>query len=60
MTVINKGETMINQEKKEKIEKFAKIISIIALTILITSSFYTIYTLRPENGFMIETIFKNN
>jgi len=59
MTLINKGESMTKNERTEKIEKFAKIISIIALTMLITSSLYTIYTLRPENGFMIENIIKH-
>jgi len=41
-----------------KKEKIIATIFIASFMLVILSSIFTIYQLRPENGFMIETIFK--
>jgi len=51
-SIKNKGE---NMTKKEKI---IATIFIASFMLVIISSIFTIYQLRPENGFMIEKIFK--
>lgn len=42
-----------------KKEKLASILAIIALCLMIISSFYTIWQLRPDYRFAVEELFNN-